>query len=33
MADVEFEEDPPRVLPEGEHDADALLLDIDGFED
>ena len=27
-----FEEDPPRVLPEGEHDADALLLDIDGFE-
>lgn len=32
MPDVAFEEDPPRVLPEGEHDADALLLDIDGFE-
>ncbi len=31
-AEVTFEEDPPRVLPEGEHDADALLLDIDGFE-
>ncbi|MCB9990872.1 MAG: segregation/condensation protein A [Rhodospirillales bacterium] len=30
--DVAFEEDPPRVLPEGEHDADALLLDIDGYE-
>ena len=33
MTDVLFEEDPPReVLPEGEHDADALLLNIDGFE-
>ncbi len=30
---VPFEEDPPRVaLPEGEHDADALLLNIDGYE-
>jgi segregation and condensation protein A len=31
-----FEEDPPRdfsaMLPEGEHDADALLLNIDGYE-
>ena len=33
MTDDMFEEDPPReVLPEGEHDADALLLNIDGFE-
>lgn len=32
MSDVAFEEDPPRVLPEGEHDADALLLNIDGYE-
>lgn len=32
MSDIQFEEDPPRVLPEGEHGADALLLDIDGFE-
>lgn len=33
MTDVMFEEDPPRdVVPEGDHDADALLLDIDGFE-
>jgi len=30
---VPFEEDPPRqALPEGEHDADSLLLNIDGFE-
>src|ERR1700755_1636595 len=28
-----FEEDPPRsALPEGAHDADALLLNIDGYE-
>ncbi|PJB71090.1 MAG: segregation/condensation protein A [Alphaproteobacteria bacterium CG_4_9_14_3_um_filter_47_13] len=32
MADIEFEEDLPRMLPEGAHDADALLLNIDGFE-
>jgi segregation and condensation protein A len=33
MNDAPFEEDPPRQAPpEGEHDADALLLDIDGFE-
>ena len=33
MLESEFEEDPPRMpLPEGEHNADALLLDIDGFE-
>lgn len=30
---AQFEEDPPReVLPEGEHHADELLLNIDGFE-
>lgn len=30
----EFQEDPPRVppSPEGAHEADALLLNIDGFE-
>lgn len=32
-----FEEEPPRntefgMIPEGEHDADALLLNLDGFE-
>lgn len=28
-----FEEDPPRdVLPEGEHDVDSLLINIDGYE-
>ena len=37
MIEAAFEEDPPRdemmtMLPEGEHDADALLLNIDGFE-
>lgn len=38
MMQAAFEEDPPRdemsqgMLPEGEHDADALLLNIDGFE-
>lgn len=32
-ADIQFEEDPPRdVLPEGEHHADELLLNIDGYE-
>jgi len=32
-AEILFEEDPPRdLLPEGEHEADALLLNIDGFE-
>ncbi len=30
--DIAFEEDPPRMPPEEAHDADALLLDIDGFE-
>lgn len=31
--EVTFEEDPPReYLPEGEHDADSLLLNIDGYE-
>jgi len=30
---IEFEEDPPRdVLPEGEHQVDELLLNIDGYE-
>ncbi len=37
MIQAAFEEDPPRdfidpSLPEGAHDADALLLNIDGFE-
>ncbi len=37
MIEAAFEEDPPRdemmaMLPEGEHDADALLLNIDGYE-
>jgi len=33
MIKSQFEEDPPRnVFPDSEHDADALLLDIDGFE-
>lgn len=32
-AKPEFQEDPPRMpVPEGAHEADALLLDIDGFE-
>ncbi len=32
-ATMPFEEDPPRdVLPQGEHHADELLLNIDGFE-
>lgn len=33
-SEVQFEEDPPRrdVLPEGEHHADELLLNIDGYE-
>ena len=31
--DIQFEEDPPReILPEGEHHADELLLNIDGYE-
>ncbi|MCC7304878.1 MAG: segregation/condensation protein A [Alphaproteobacteria bacterium] len=29
---IEFQEDPPRVAPAGEHDADSLLLNIDGYE-
>lgn len=33
MTDAVFEEDPPRrELPEGAHQADGLLLNIDGFE-
>jgi segregation and condensation protein A len=33
VANNEFEEDPPRdVLSQGEHEADSLLLNIDGFE-
>lgn len=34
MADIDFEEDPPRQndMPEGSHDADAFLLNIDGYE-
>ncbi len=30
--EIQFEEDPPRLVPEGDGPADALLLDIDGFE-
>lgn len=33
QAAAEFQEDPPRdSVPEGQHDADSLLLNIDGFE-
>lgn len=33
MTEVVFEEDPPRdMVPEGEHNADALLVNIDGYE-
>ena len=33
MSEAAFEEDPPREdLPQGEHEADALLLNIDGYE-
>lgn len=34
MADIDFEEDPPRQndSPDGSHDADAFLLNIDGYE-
>lgn len=33
MNEVEFEEDQPREsLPQGEHEADALLINIDGYE-
>ena len=28
----EFQEDPPRDAPDGSHDADAFLIDIDGYE-
>lgn len=28
----QFEEDPPRRAPQGTHEADALLLNIDGYE-
>lgn len=30
--DIPFEEDPPRDLEQGEHHADELLLNIDGYE-
>ncbi len=34
MSEIAFEEDPPRPLADDDrpHDADALLLDIDGYE-
>ncbi|MEM6781316.1 MAG: ScpA family protein [Pseudomonadota bacterium] len=33
MTEVEFEEDQPRDLtPDGKHEADALLINIDGYE-
>ncbi len=32
MTDLAFEEDPPRREVDDDHDADALLLDIEGFE-